>query len=146
MNIFTRSGTMVLVLVVLLLATTQTPGVGSTSVAPNAEPSQPKSKLSNSTFYLVRPDLRKCASPMCGGYFVHQVNSDLTRCANGRQMSECYVSSIDWNGIAEAELEKAMDREIKGGANNSNFTLSEQVVDFAKLNGALVRGSMFTRG
>ena len=149
MNIFTRSGTIVLVLVFLvaLVATTQTPGVGSTSVAPNPEPNQPKSKLSNATFYLVRPDLRKCASPMCGGYFVRQVNSGLTRCANGRQMSECYVGSLDWNGIAEIELEQAMDREIKAGnANDSNFTLSEQVVDFAKLNGALLRGSMTTRG
>lgn len=54
-------------------------------------------------FYTIRRDLRRCASPMCGGYFIKLVNQPRMRCANGKSMSECYVASIDWNGMAEPE-------------------------------------------
>jgi len=145
MNIFTRSRTIVLLLfsLVLLASVTQTPR--ATSIVPTFKPAQRKSNVSNSAFYLVRRDLRRCASPMCGGYFIRRVNSGLTRCSNGRQMSECYVAHIDWSGIAEAEFEKAIGPN-QPDPNASNFTLSEQVVDIAKLNGALMRGSIVTIG
>ena len=68
------------------------------------------SLASTSTFYIVRPDLRKCASPLCGGYFIRSANQNLTRCANGRRMSECYVTNIQWNGAPEIELNRALLR------------------------------------
>jgi hypothetical protein len=110
MNIFSRSRAIVLVLVglVLSVAAMQTLSADYVLVAPNVVTTKPDSNVSNSTFYAARPDLRRCASPMCGGYFVRRVNYGLTRCANGRQMSECYVSSIDWNGIAEVEVNSAL--------------------------------------
>jgi len=64
----------------------------------------------NSTFFTIRPDMRKCASPMCGGYFVKQVNQPTTRCANGRNMTECYVADIDWNGAPEVDAKQALVR------------------------------------
>src|SRR5262249_40887566 len=63
-----------------------------------------------SLFYSVRPDLRKCASPMCGGYFVKSVNTKSTRCADGHYLAECYVTGIDWHGQAEVEPQKALLR------------------------------------
>ncbi|HMJ26230.1 MAG TPA: DUF6748 domain-containing protein, partial [Pyrinomonadaceae bacterium] len=45
-----------------------------------ANPAEPDSLSSTSTFYTVREDMRRCASPMCGGYFVKRVNLPLTRC------------------------------------------------------------------
>jgi hypothetical protein len=57
-----------------------------------------------STFYSLRRDLRRCVSPLCGGYFVKRVNMSSTRCANGRFMSECYVAGIDWHGQPEADI------------------------------------------
>jgi uncharacterized protein DUF6748 len=63
-----------------------------------------------STFYTVRADLRRCISPMCGGYFVKRVNLPTTRCANGRYMAQCYVAAIDWNGQHEVEAGKALLR------------------------------------
>src|SRR6266849_11183003 len=57
-----------------------------------------------STFYTLRRDLRRCVSPLCGGYFVKRVNTSSTRCANGRFMSECYVAGIDWPGQAETDI------------------------------------------
>jgi hypothetical protein len=52
----------------------------------------------NSTFYSVRRDMRRCVSPLCGGYFARRVNLSSTRCADGRLKRECYVAEIDWNG------------------------------------------------
>ena len=63
-----------------------------------------------STFYAVRADMRKCASPMCGGYFVRRVNQTLTTCANGEQMAECYIAGIDWNGTTQVDPDRALIR------------------------------------
>lgn len=63
-----------------------------------------------STFYTIRRDVRRCASPMCGGYFIKLVNQARTRCANGRSMTECYVSSIEWNGLSEPDKDGAIVR------------------------------------
>ena len=63
------------------------------SVSVSTEP-----RYATSAFYSIRRDLRRCVSPMCGGYFVKLVNMSSTRCANGRFMSECYVAEIDWRG------------------------------------------------
>ena len=63
-----------------------------------------------STFYSIRRDLRRCASPMCGGYFIKLVNQSRTRCANGRSMSECYVATIEWNRQPEPDNDGALVR------------------------------------
>jgi len=64
----------------------------------------------NSNFYSVRPDYRRCVSPLCGGYFVKRVNQSRTRCVNGRLMSECYVAEIDWNGQPQVKEGSALVR------------------------------------
>jgi hypothetical protein len=54
-------------------------------------------------YYIVtHRDLRKCASPLCGGYFVREVNNRLTRCADGKARPECYVGSIEYPALAPA--------------------------------------------
>ena len=60
------------------------------------------------SYYTIRRDLRRCASPLCGGYFVKRVNQEQTTCANGRAQSECYVSNIEWQGQPEVEPAKAL--------------------------------------
>jgi hypothetical protein len=60
--------------------------------------------------YLVQQDVRRCVSPLCGGYFVKRVNQSRTRCANGRWMRECYVAEIDWQGKPEVDPGKALLR------------------------------------
>jgi hypothetical protein len=47
-------------------------------------------------FYRVRPDFRRCAAPLCGGYWVALVNRPMTTCADGTPRRECYVARIDW--------------------------------------------------
>src|SRR5689334_6652944 len=70
----------------------------------------PDSLASTSSFYSFRRDLRKCASPRCGGYFVKLVNNTRTRCADNRSALECYVASIEWNGEAEPQNDGALLR------------------------------------
>ena len=101
----------VIALVAIFVALTLSSGAGTGSVVGNSEtPSvvadvepgpvsvSPEPPDATSTFYSVRRDLRRCVSPMCGGYFVKLVNMPSTRCANGRFMSECYVAEINWRG------------------------------------------------
>jgi len=68
------------------------------------------SLASTSSFYTIRRDLRRCASPMCGGYFIKLVNQTRTRCHNSRFMNECYVASIEWNGQTEPQNDRALVR------------------------------------
>lgn len=77
---------------------------------PEPSAAMPDSLSSTSTYYSVRPDLRRCASPRCGGYFVKRVNLFLTRCADGRAAAECYVAEIDWGGQPQAEIPGALLR------------------------------------
>lgn len=50
-------------------------------------------------YYTVRRDFRRCASPLCGGYFIKQVNLKATPCLDGVFREECYVSAIDWSSL-----------------------------------------------
>src|SRR6266576_1772735 len=80
-------------------------GEAAESVSVLAEPIDP-----TSTFYSVRRDLRRCVSPMCGGYFVKRVNTPSTRCANGRFMRECYVAEINGNGQPQTDSDNLLVR------------------------------------
>src|SRR6476661_6013307 len=61
----------------------------------------------NAGFYIVtHRDLRRCASPMCGGVFVKRVNADQTRCVDGSLQSECYVESIQLGGMGLSSREE----------------------------------------
>jgi hypothetical protein len=93
---------------VLVLATVLAVPVVKTA-APSPAPA-PDPVSSTSSFYTIRRDLRRCASPMCGGYFIKLVNQPRTRCANGRSMPECYVAFIEWNGQPEADSDGALVR------------------------------------
>ena len=70
----------------------------------------PDSLASTSNFYSFRRDLRRCASPRCGGYFVKLVNQSRTRCADNRFQSECYVSEINWGREPQPDSDRALLR------------------------------------
>ena len=57
--------------------------------------------VSSYTYYTVRPDLRRCLSPLCGGYFVKRVNQTYTYCPGapngGWTDGECYVAEADFS-------------------------------------------------
>lgn len=67
-------------------------------------------------FVVTRRDPRKCASPMCGGWFVKRVNEAKTRCANGTLEEECYVSSIQLSGVGlSAREEEDVRASVESG-------------------------------
>lgn len=55
------------------------------------------SRADDSFFFSVREDIRDCAYPMCGGYWVKRVNRNVTLCSDGQYRKECYVVDMDWN-------------------------------------------------
>lgn len=50
-------------------------------------------------FYSARQDFRRCASPMCGGIYVTEVNHRYLRCPDGKWAKECYVGNVDWQSL-----------------------------------------------
>jgi hypothetical protein len=66
-------------------------------------------------YYSVRRDLRRCVSPLCGGFFVKRVNHATTRCADGAARAECYVAELD---LARLELSAEESSELQSGANH----------------------------
>lgn len=50
-------------------------------------------------YYSIRPDLRRCAAPLCGGYWISAVNQKTTRCADGTLKPACYVAHIERDAL-----------------------------------------------
>ncbi len=69
------------------------------------------------TYFHIRADVRKCASPGCGGYFVSRVNSAKLTCADGRRAQSCYVASLDTSalGLSDRDLAPMRDNAYRQG-------------------------------
>ncbi len=70
------------------------------------------------TYYSVTRDQRRCAAPMCGGYWVSRVNASTTRCFDGRYAASCYVAEIRWPmlGVNDDTLSQIGDKIGAGAA------------------------------
>src|SRR5215510_5565282 len=68
------------------------------------------------TYFAIMADLRKCAFPMCGGWFLHRLNQSLTRCHDGHDAAMCYTPVLDWSkaGLSEALQGKLLDAASQG--------------------------------
>lgn len=76
------------------------------SLEPVGEPAATELHDDVSTYYVVtRQDFRKCAYPMCGGYFVKRVNRAVTQCANGSWAKECHMVDLDLSALGVGEDE-----------------------------------------
>jgi hypothetical protein len=53
----------------------------------------------NFTYYTATADRRRCAAPLCGGFFVTRVNAAQTRCADGKLRDSCYVVDVDFAAL-----------------------------------------------
>ena len=62
-------------------------------------------------FVVTHRDMRKCMSPICGGFFVKRVNQATTTCADGSKQAECLVSSIGLSGVGLSAREES---ELRG--------------------------------
>lgn len=64
------------------------------------------------TYFEIAKDLRKCASPYCGGWFLGRLNQSMTRCHDGRYAAECYTPVLDWSvaGLSEEQQTEMLDK------------------------------------
>jgi hypothetical protein len=72
------------------------------------------------TYYALTPDARKCPSPMCGGWFLKELNRATTKCFDGSAPA-CYAPVLDWSesNLSDAHqavlLDAARTRDVFGG-------------------------------
>lgn len=70
------------------------------------------------TYFAIRGDVRRCAYPMCGGFFLERVNRSSTKCHDGGYDDRCYVPDLDWT---EAGLSPETQYALTGAAAQSSF-------------------------
>ena len=80
-------------------------------VEPVAKNSESLLTHENSTYFTLRPDFRRCVSPLCGGFFVKAVNRTATRCADGSAQAECYVAELNLTALG---LSPEQERDLRG--------------------------------
>ncbi|EYF04731.1 Hypothetical protein CAP_4207 [Chondromyces apiculatus DSM 436] len=69
-------------------------------------------EVRDETFYVVTAvDVRRCAQPYCGGYFVSEVNQKRTRCVDGTYAASCYVAAIDLFSLGVSNPQEASLRQ-----------------------------------
>lgn len=82
--------------------------------------------VTGDTVYVVTGrDYRKCAAPMCGGFFVKAVNKLKTTCIDGTKQPECYVAAIDDAalGLSGAQREKFL-ADLEAGQHIAAATIA----------------------
>jgi hypothetical protein len=70
----------------------------------------------NYGYFTARVDMRKCMSPMCGGWFVARVNNSKTRCSDGSYASECYVAGVDLSATGLGTQDVEIGRSVLRGS------------------------------
>src|SRR4051812_26989877 len=90
---------------------TDVPGTDDASLADDAKADRTSGA---SSYYLIRPDLRRCAAPACGGAFVKRVNFPTTTCTDGSTAAECYVAAKDYSkaGLDDNDMSTVSGRPI----------------------------------
>jgi len=65
--------------------------------------------------YLVFRDFRRCAAPLCGGFWVQAVNHTVTVCADGTSSADgCYVGGINWSTLSLSDEERSLAEATAG--------------------------------
>ena len=90
-----------------------------------------------STYFQISADLRKCVSPICGGYFLDRLNLSTTKCHDGSTAASCYTPVLDWSEahLSEAQQQKLLDASF----GNADGTTSIVRGRFAKTNSTTTR-------
>jgi hypothetical protein len=90
-----------------------------TRLSQDLRPSDDASVSDDASYFSLRRDVRRCAAPLCGGFFVERVNRLTTRCADGSRSDECYVASLDFSALGLSAKQTA---EVE--ANPEDFVLA----------------------
>lgn len=78
------------------------------ALAPSASPLAAQSATTSlgkpkpvTQYYALRRDVRRCAAPLCGGYWASLLNGAPTICADGNEAEECYVAELTLPGSVQ---------------------------------------------
>ena len=82
-------------------------------------------------FVVTRHDMRKCISPICGGFFVKRLNQAMTTCADGSKQADCYVSGITLSGVGLSAREES---ELRGAVETGKALIKARMYK-SKFNG-----------
>ncbi|MDI1444479.1 hypothetical protein QHF85_10545 [Polyangium sp. 6x1] len=88
--------------------------LGSDDAAAPETTATHEADISFATYYVARRDLRRCASPQCGGFFISAVNQEKTVCVDGTTAEECYVADIQFSSILQLAGVEGTIREAIG--------------------------------
>ncbi len=77
--------------------------------------------------YVVEPDLRKCASPLCGGYWVSLANHRRTACSDGVLRRRCYVALAADSRRHELRNRVAPGALVRADLESRDFGLSGEL-------------------
>ena len=79
----------------------------------------------NATYFAIRADLRKCASPTCGGWFVSRLNRQTTTCVDGTVAASCYTPVLDWSatGLTPEQQAPMLDACYRGASTSSVYAI-----------------------
>lgn len=83
------------------------------------------------TYFTLTADLRKCAAPVCGGFFLNRLNASTTKCVDGSYQTDCYTPELD---LSEAGLPASAFDKLVSAANVVNNTHAIVRGRFAKTN------------
>jgi hypothetical protein len=70
------------------------------------------------TYFSIKGDTRKCASPFCGGFHLARVNRSTTTCHDGKSSDSCYTPELDFS---ESNLSQATQYKLTTAAANGAF-------------------------
>ena len=64
-----------------------------------------------STYFEISSDLRRCVSPLCGGFFLDRLNRATTVCHDGKAAAACYTPELDMSesGLSDAARDKLVE-------------------------------------
>src|SRR5947209_8576650 len=89
-------------------------GCAAETSAPDADGSNDESDAvkTSETYFSMKRDVRKCAYPLCGGWYVTSLEDGLAKCADGKPARTCYVSDLDLGALEPARDRIAVDGAI----------------------------------
>jgi len=87
-----------------------------------------------SAYFSIRADLRKCAYPMCGGWFLSRLNEATTQCHDGSTATSCYTPVLDWSNSGLDDAQQAALSEASAHAASSPGVYAIVLGQFARTN------------
>lgn len=77
------------------------------------------------TYFELTTDLRRCPSPLCGGWFLDSLNRSTTTCHDGRHAKTCYAPVLDWSeaNLSEDQRAKLLEASRKDAVSEGVYAI-----------------------